>query len=72
MCHLSILFCSWSGLFLNRLNHQSMVYIDNCVFEIYALIYHTFINNIKQYILILFQNFVFLLKTFLTEINVLI
>ena len=49
-----------------------MVYIDNCVFEIYALIYHTFINNIKQYILILFQNFVFLLKTFLTEINVLI
>ena len=49
-----------------------MAYIDNCVFEIYALIYHTFINNIKQYILILFQNFLFLLKTFLTEINVLI
>ena len=49
-----------------------MVLYDNCVFEIYALIYHTFINNIKQYVLILFQNFVFLLKTFLTEINVLI
>ena len=43
---------------------------DNCVFEIYALIYHTFINNIKQYVLIVFQNFVFLLKTSLTEINV--